>query len=231
MLPPSHAFGLVGDDEVPALVPRGQLGPLVSGLAFCPVSALAESLRLQVVGPTALIVPGNSRTTLPSLPSHLAVEGPMQISVLDAQAGTTYKRQVILVHLIPGIVYRPVTVDAVIIDTDDFVELVVEVFEKLAADFPAYVGRSMSDLRGILEGFLPDGALQSCYTLRILQGSPHGLGRVFQITLKVPLRLRLASPAPTLTLSVISWHETATPLIIPLCTGSGLSPPMVLALH
>ena len=114
LLPPSHAFGLVGDDEVPALVPRGQLGPLVSGLAFCPVSALAESLRL--------------RTTLPSLPSHLAV--------LDAQAGTTFKRQVILVHLIPGIVYRPVTADAVIIDTDDFVELVVEVFEKLATDFP-----------------------------------------------------------------------------------------------
>ena len=105
--------------------------------------------------PTALIVPGNSRTTLPSLPSHVAVEGPMQISVLDVQAETTYKRQVILVHLIPGIVYRPVTADAVIIDTDDFVELVVEVFEKLAIDFPAYVGRSLSDLRGILEGFLP----------------------------------------------------------------------------
>ena len=47
LLPEDHAFTLAELGVAPVLVPRGQLGPLVSGLAFCPVSLLADSLKAQ----------------------------------------------------------------------------------------------------------------------------------------------------------------------------------------
>ena len=158
-----------------------------SGLAFCPVSLLAESLKAPVTAPTALIVPGTSRASLPALPSAVGVEGPLQISVLDPVAALTYKRQVVLVHLAPSITYRPSVVDTV-----DFVELVVESFEALATDFAGILAKSAADLRVLLEAPHQSSVVQSVYALRVLHGSVHNLGRVVQFTVKLPLTHRLA---------------------------------------
>ena len=192
LLPEDHAFTLADLAVAPVLVPHGQLGPLVSGLAFCPVSLIAETLKAPVTAPTALIVPGTSRASLPALPSAVGVEGPLQISVLDPVAALTYKRQVVLVHLAPGITYRPSVEDATVIATVDFVELVVESFEALATDFAGILAKSAADLRALLEAPHQSSVVQSVYALRVLHGSVHNLGRVVQFTVKLPLTHRLA---------------------------------------
>ena len=151
LLPSEHAFVLADADEAPTLVPRGQLGPLVAGLAFCPVSAVAEYFDLSPPGPTALVVPGQSRAVLPQPPDPIQVEGPLQILVFDPVAQSSYKRQVLLVHLFPGILYRPSVDDAIVIETADFVELVVESFEGLNPDFPALLAKPLSELSAVFE--------------------------------------------------------------------------------
>ena len=66
-------------------------------------------------------------------------------------AALTYKRQVVLAHLVPGITYRPSVEAATVIDTVDFVELVVESFEGLAVDFAGILAKPAVDPRALLK--------------------------------------------------------------------------------
>ena len=170
----------------------GSLAPL------CPAwpSVLSACLRRASRPRSPLPQPSLCRGPpgLPCLrfPLLLVLRVPLQISVLDPVAALTYKRQVVLVHLAPGITYRPSVEDATVIDTVDFVELVVESFEALATDFAGILAKSAADLRVLLEAPHQSSVVQSVYALRVLHGSVHNLGRVVQFPVKLPLTHRLA---------------------------------------
>ena len=128
-LPLDHFF--VYDDPsedlpVPRVTPKQLLGPHLGGISFVTRASLAEVVRTTTAMPTVLLCPGAAPLNPPPLPSDAAVEGPIQLTLCDPHAKQEYQRVVFLVHLCPGIAYRPAASITTIVDVSEYVELVVE---------------------------------------------------------------------------------------------------------
>ena len=136
-LPTDHAFRLADSEVVPVLVPR-ELGPLWLGLLPCQCSW--ELMGTSPPGPSAFVVPGQSKASLVTLMwMDLSRSWSLILLLLlptRGVAGASCPR-----HCVPPGGER----------CHHFVELVVECFEGLLSDFPALLSQSLTELCASLD--------------------------------------------------------------------------------
>ena len=172
-------------------VHKQQLNANTGGIAFATRASAADLVKVIPNEPAAILVPASDKPLHPTILAS-QISGPFEVVVEDANTGTFYKRQTILIQIKPSVKYQ-LAAPVYNAKLDDIKEIVLEVDSRLSK---SHFEKPLDVFRKLIDEQFPAEVFQGVNIYGYRKFTPNGSDQnhvVHQVMCKLPIQKRITA--------------------------------------